>query len=264
MLSPEFASCWLKLGRAEEHADTIKSELLAWAHSKPYVIRRKASPDGSRHSLVLDDIKSTVPLDHWAVIFGDFVHNLRSALDHFIYGCAVYETSINPPPGDRQLQFPIYDTAASFAKRRSCIKPLSAGMRGAIEGVQPYNRRHPTHPPLLALIGEFDNADKHRLLNVVLSQQANAELNFTLPPGVRIPVAKFMNGPLERGTELAWFTVDPPQPNVSYQHSAEIVITVGHTPGPSGNGRTEVPVLLDYLKAEVRQLIVSLGNHLSK
>jgi hypothetical protein len=264
MFGPEFASCWLKLGRAEEHADSLKTGLLAWKNSNPYVVSRKASADGSRHSIVLNDIKNPAPLDQWAVIFGDFVHNLRACLDHFTYACAVHETGENPPDDEGKLQFPIYDCPAVFAEKAWRIRSLSAGMRAAIEGVQPYKRGHATHSPLLALLAEFDNTDKHRLLSIVVSQQSGGELNFTLPPGTRIANTHFAGGPLERGTELVWFTVDPPQPSVDYKHSAEVVITVGHLPGPSGDGRTELPVILDYLKAEVRLVITTLGHHLSK
>ena len=44
MLGPEFASCWLKLGRAEEHANTFYTELKTWVDGDPYQIAFQDSP----------------------------------------------------------------------------------------------------------------------------------------------------------------------------------------------------------------------------
>jgi len=260
MLGPEFASCWLKLGRAEEHANTFYSELKAWVDSDPYVIGKKVNADSTRYSSFIEDIKTPPSLDRWSVILGDCIHNLRSTLDHFIYAAAVCETKRAPPGDKKVLQFPITDSAAEFTNQAFRVKSLSLSMRAEIERMQPYNRRHPALPPLLALLRDLDDFDKHRLLNVVISQVGEGEFNFRLPPGSGRPIVDFRKEGLERGAELSWFTIHPPQTNVQYDHKAAIVITIGHIPGPSGNGRTEAPLVIHYLTTEVRKVIEILGK----
>lgn len=259
MLGPEFANCWLKIGRAEEHANTFYRELKTWVDGDPYVIRRKLNADGSRHSLVVEDIKTEPTLDRWGLILGDCIHNLRSTLDNFVYALAIHETGQDPPADKKILQFPITDKPEDFPKQLWRLKSLSAHMQAAIERVQPYNRRHPSLPPLLALLRDLDDFDKHRLLNVVIFQVGEGEFSFRLPPGSGKPVVDFRKERLERGAEMVWFTVSPPQPDLQYDHKAAIVVTIGHIPGPSGNGRTEAPVVIHSLITEVKKVIEILG-----
>ncbi len=260
MLGPEFASCWVKIGRSEEHANAFYSELKAWVDSDPYVIGKKVNADGSRHSVFIEDIKTVPDLDRWSGIVGDCVHNLRCALDHFVYAAAIHESGVDPPADKRTLQFPIADTPADFIKSEWRIKSLGVTARAEIERLQPYNRRHPSLPPLLALLRDLDDFDKHRLLNIVASQVGEGEFNFHLPPGSGRPVVDFRKEGLETGAEIAWFTIDPPQANVQFEHKAAIVIAVGHVPGPSGNGRTEAPYVIHSLTTEVRSVIDILGR----
>jgi hypothetical protein len=43
------------------------------------------------------------------------------------------------------------------------------GGRRRLESIQPYKGPHGAVPPLLSMLREFDDCDKHRLLNVVLA-----------------------------------------------------------------------------------------------
>src|SRR5208282_3855961 len=105
MVGPEFASCWLKIGRAEEHFQAFQTEHDAWVDTSPYQVVRKRNADGSRHSL-LAEVNNPPPLDRWSLIAGDCVHNLRSALDHLAYALAAHKIG-EAPPNPRSLQFPI-------------------------------------------------------------------------------------------------------------------------------------------------------------
>ena len=118
MLGPEFASCWLKLGRAEEHANTFCRELKAWVDSDPYVIGKKVNTDGSRHSNFIKDIKTNPPLDRWSCIVGDCIHNLRSALDHFIYAAAIRESGRIPLPTTDRCSFQLRTPPQSSPDKR--------------------------------------------------------------------------------------------------------------------------------------------------
>ena len=54
---------WIKLGRAEEHANIFSIERLKdWVDAGPYVIRKKINTDSSRYSMVIEQIKTQPPL----------------------------------------------------------------------------------------------------------------------------------------------------------------------------------------------------------
>ena len=259
MIGPEFASCWLKLGRAEEHFQTFKSEVIAWNNRNPYLITKKCDTEGRRHSLVVE-IKSPPALDRWALIAGDCIHNIRSVLDNLVYAVAVVEAGSNPPPGAGKLQFPIAKTAEQFAKQRSRIASLSSSMQARIEGVQPYNRPRHDLPPLLSILNEFDNVNKHRLLNLVFANAAEGKLSFSSvnEPIIAPSSVVFYDGPIESGTELLHFTREPPKTDFDYKFLASMVISVAHEAGPSGRTTGELGYLLEILIAEVRSIVDSM------
>ena len=183
-------------------------------------------------------------------------HNLRSALDHFI-AALPSEKADETHPKKRSLRFPIADSPDKFSDQAGRIEPLNLSMKAEIDQTVTIKPKAPIPP---SPVGLAPRPQYDRLLSVVLSQVGEGEFNFHLPPGSGKPVVDFMRERLEEGTEIAWFTIDPPQPNVQFEHKALIVITIGHVPGPSGDGRTEAPLVIDSLTNEVRNVIDILGR----
>jgi hypothetical protein len=259
---PEFAGCWLKMQRANEHLAALKSELLAWVATEPFATSRQQNGDGSRHSILVH-IKNAPPLDRWSLIGGDCIHALRCALDHFVYALAVHESGKNPPPNERQLQFPISDTKAQFRGRPlDRIKSLSSKAKTQIELIQPYHRCHAHLPPLLSVLRDLDDADKHRLLSVVVSRNTLDRFRFSAIPPQRpiVPTAfGYYRGPVQEGAEIAWFTIDPPDPALKYECENFLVIAIGHAKGSSGETLTEVVPVLEWLTNEVTDVITRIS-----
>lgn len=258
----EFASCWTKIARANEHLNALKDEMLAWNTTRPYEARRRHDGTGARHSVTIHICKPP-PLERWSVISGDCVHALRCALDHFAYAVAVHESKMDPPPGERVLQFPIADTPEKFAIAVKRIKALSERMQHNIEAVQPYHRPHAHVPPLLGLLRDLDDVDKHRLLHIVVSRQAQGRISFTAvdPTVPVIPTSiGYKTDAVEDGAEIVWFTVDPPNIGLQYEHETVMVIALSHAPGRSRETLTEVVAVLDWLGAEVTTVIQQLAT----
>jgi hypothetical protein len=256
-----FASCDLKLDWARGHADLIEREVIRWANGNPYLLLQQCNSDGSRYGSVVRVINPP-PACRWSLIFGDLVHALRSSLDHFVYAAAVSVHPTLSPAQERSLQFPICDDPGKFGQSTQRISLLSPKAQNAIELVQPYNRRHPELPPLLALIRDFDNSDKHRLLNVVFSCQSKGNIAIDPSSGVRLTDAGYRSGPVEDGTEIAWATVSPPKLGLNFNCQAVLEIAVSHDPGPSGIPTTRlVPlctVLIEQAKTIIDELIVNV------
>ncbi|GEM_PF-1475439 len=254
MLTPDFVSCALKIGRAEEHLMALQTETVAWYKSEPYTGIKKRNADGSRYS-VIAEIKNKPTLERWSLLSADCLHNLRSALDHMVYVIAVRDSGQSPPPGEKSLQFPICDTPEKFAGQQWRIGGLSDRVQAAIESVQPYNRPYPDLPPLLGLLRDFNDVDKHRLLKVAIAQHVKGNLTcFLTNPKPAIHIG-YKPGPVEDGAEIAWFTVDPPSLDVEFKHSAAVAICIDHATGPTGITSTEVGGIMEFLTSEVRVVI---------
>jgi hypothetical protein len=192
-------------------------------------------------------------------MFGDFIHNLRAALDHFVYAAAITQTKTNPPADERILQFPIADTPVCFARQAGGIKSLSEEVRTSVERVQPYNKGHQALPPLLGLLRDFDNSDKHRLLKITSSWQYKGAAQIKVPDGHLLKSISSFPDEIQNRADILAFTVEPPSVELKYKYQASFAVGISHNPGPTGVDTTAVKTLLELLSAEVRTVIEVVG-----
>ena len=245
-------SCRLRLGRASEHLGTLKDEISAWSDTDPYSLVRKRNPDATCYSIFLR-VWNEPPLQRWSLITGDCVNNLRAALDHLVYAVAVHETKRDPPPDERRLAFPITDKSNLFVNEARRIKSLSAPVRAEIERLQPYNRLHSDFPPLLSLIRDLNDLDKHRAINVVATLISGGEFdNMRNVTQDNVASIEINTVSLEDGAEIARITLKRPTPDVYYNLGADAHIAVCHRPGPKGVAASAVRHLMTNLRDEVR------------
>lgn len=102
----DLTSVRAKLSRAQEHAQTIKNEIISRHDRHPYSILEKIEPDGSRYALIMR-VNEPGPVQRWTLIVADALNNMRSALDNFVYAVACYESAPNPPRYEGTLAFPM-------------------------------------------------------------------------------------------------------------------------------------------------------------
>jgi hypothetical protein len=257
VVGSEFASCWLKLGRAHEHLDTLTSELSEWHRNDPYVVSSNSDANGSRYGFVIE-IKIKPPLDRWSLIAGDCIHNLRSALDTALYALAVRENHGVDPANAGQLQFPICDTPDALAKQISQrrMTGLSTKAQVWIERAQPYVRSYVHKPPLIRLLAEFDNLNKHRMMNLILQHLYDAKIESrkisTADHSFKV---HFVGTPIQSGAEVASVIIDPPNANLDLKFTGSISVTVSHSPSPSGESISSLHDVLAALITEARGII---------
>lgn len=103
--------------------------------------------------------------DGWAIIFGDYVHCLRSALDHLVYAFATASAAPNPPLRQRSVMMPLKTSPGEYKRVLWRLEDLDDITCARIESLQPYDDR-PTHK-LLWMLEELDVRDKHRLISIV-------------------------------------------------------------------------------------------------
>lgn len=142
------------------------------------------------------------------------------------------------------------------------VVALSNDVRTAIESAQPYNRLHELVPPVLSVLRDLDDADKHRLLNVAIAQQYEGRFrNVTqgIPSGGTLKI-EANHGAIVDGTEIAALVFPSPVPDMNYQFTARLGISLRHHPGPSGAEFTEVAALLRLMLDEVRYIVRDVGE----
>ncbi len=207
-----------KLWHAIEYLNSVKDEVKSWMADNPYSISRETNSDCTRYSLILR-INKEPALERWSLMIGDIVFNLRCALDHLAYAIAIHESGQPHPPSGHKLMFPICDTAVKFGKESNKrLKTLSNRVRTAIEAVQPYNRPNVEIPPLLSILRDFSNSDKHRLLHLAYSAVSLGKVGFKGPAALNDARGKFIanTGELKDSAEIAAFVFDSPAPYMEY------------------------------------------------
>lgn len=96
----------------------------------------------------------------FAVLAGETIQNIRTALDYLVYALIVHTRGRKPR---NMTQFPLSATAGDFFSKRYQISELPGELRRRIRKLQPYQSKS-KRSDALNLLRLLSNADKHRLL----------------------------------------------------------------------------------------------------
>jgi hypothetical protein len=180
----------LKLDRAQEHLATLDLEIVEFLKFQPY--RVDPHPQTATFKIGNVSLPTSLPAPgigifrivhepplHLSLIVGDYIHNVRSALDHLVWQLQL-TTKIEP---NERSQFPIFSKPnAGRLKEWTIDVPDKA--RDIIESLQPYHRANgPLRHNALWQIGKLDGIDKHATLIVTVLSEAIVSEE---PDGTRI------------------------------------------------------------------------------
>jgi hypothetical protein len=146
-----------------KHLNTVCAEARTFENGNNYVLRIEPelrSPEEIAYDCFAVP-KKPLP-DHWPLVLGDAVQNIRASLDHAVYTAA---------KGRGRTQFPIFEDPCEFqVKGRKDITTVPAAIRAIIEQAQPFNTiiRKPSSDAL-AVLADFSNHDKHRNITTAVS-----------------------------------------------------------------------------------------------
>lgn len=168
-----------KLEHAWQHFLHLAQKTTAFIQQSPVTTEIMSAPERGPNWLRCD-LHANHPDSSISLMFGDFLHNLRCALDHSL-------TAIDPKAG-RDTNFPAALTEADF-NNSFAAKWTKAG--GSEESLAAIRENQPFHglalgvdpeDYVLRIVARLNNADKHRLLNLTpigLSDEKPAELTVT-------------------------------------------------------------------------------------
>ena len=150
-----------KVERAKKHIADANTEISDFLKINPYKVGTKRDPETRR---LIYYLTSVVPVPaSVALIAGDAIQNLMSALDHLAYQLVCRGTN-DSPPNPNWIYFPIQDDAAKYeAKKMGKIQGARQTAIKAIDAIKPYKGGN----DLLWTLYRLNNVEKHRLLFTV-------------------------------------------------------------------------------------------------
>jgi hypothetical protein len=143
----------LKVERANEHIIDLDTRLQRFSETDSYVIHVDYDVDAGYDFMRLETVE-TVP-DHFLLIAGDALNNLRSSLDYVMFGLCPHAR-----------EFPIYGKREYFENAikgtlKKTAEAYPAIMDFMLNAIQPYKGGYGES---LVDLNSLNNIDKHRLL----------------------------------------------------------------------------------------------------
>jgi hypothetical protein len=245
-MSGDLDAVRLKLHRAQIHLEALHAAVQAFHWRDAYDARVEL--DAQANELVVIAIVRENPPREWAPLFGDLIHNLRSALDHLAIALVL---STMPTANTRTNAFPIFDEDPYRPKApksdkdtwKKLVKGMSAEQVAAVREVQPFNTPIPASMVnTLTVIGTLSNTDKHRTLIPIGGAAGGAvELDPRKLDGWKLNarIAAPPMGKIEHGTVIARFGLTPLVPNpdmdvdVGVRFGVSVTLDEGVPPGTS-------------------------------
>jgi hypothetical protein len=115
-----------------------------------------------------------------SLLLGEFLYELRAALDNCLYAVAVLETQQRPPPNADRLEWPIcLDERAWRDTARRRLGGLSADVQDALVAIQPFMAESPQWN-CLRILHELARVDRHRAAHLTSTFLASANATVDL------------------------------------------------------------------------------------
>ena len=172
----------LKFNRAQEHLDNLAGEIASYLDREPYKLVYNVQPS-DQHLVLIEFHVVTKPDERLGIILGDYLHNLRSALDHLI--CRLVERTGGKVT--QGTQFPIFDSPPKDRRGQRSPLRINGGVDpnvlALVESLQPYTRGEGALSHPLSILRHLSNADKHQLLHVVHAGLIGHGCRLHLPNG---------------------------------------------------------------------------------
>jgi hypothetical protein len=218
-----------KIDRAKHLKKEMEMALQIFFASQPYKIDTKTDAQ-SKRLIYYVTRADTVPVEI-ALITGDVIQNLRSALDHLAYKLFTLYSG-NGTSGSH-IYFPIVDNFAQYEREKGGkTRGIAQQAKVAIDTIRPYHGGNDT----LWKIHKLNIIDKHRLLVTVGSSFGSMDLGAHLQdsmqrnfPHLQVPAMPFFVKPAENlfplkaGDEL-FSDIPDAKPVPTMQFKFDIVI----------------------------------------
>lgn len=257
----DLTSVYAKLDRAEEHFKAVDSEIKTWLNSGRYEAFVERGTQQTRIGISVLRTGPPPDLVRWSVIIGDCLNNLRATLDHLMNAFCKVPYIYTPTRDKERLTFIIIDDPDEFTKALNrTFKGLCPAYTDVLTQLQPFNRKHPMLPPLLSVIRDLSNADKHRLLQVAGAGVTTVKGELIHNATLGKKTFRVNPEPIQHNDIICMIESTEPDPNLRLESiSGSVEISIWHSlRGGSTDPlecRTNYFMLLTWLVEEVRHVI---------
>jgi hypothetical protein len=175
-----------KVERAKQHVADLERQVRAFLDTNPYKVGAKHDPQTRKLIYYVSGVEPTP--DCLALLAGDAIQNLMSALDHLAYQLVCHDSGDKPPHPER-IYFPIRWSADEYETLKGRkIEGASADTLKAIDALKPYKGGN----DLLWVLYRLNSIEKHRLLITVGSVLHSINLGAYMHPEIERMVQDMM------------------------------------------------------------------------
>jgi hypothetical protein len=252
---------WLKLDRANQHLMDLRAAVTSFTELEPHGVEIKPQSEPSKYAI--RGIYERNPPDRLSVLIGDCVHNLRSALDHVVWGLSMHYS--NTADGS---EFPIFLDGSKNAKPWQekrvpasvlyKMRHVPPDAQTLIEGLQPYNRANgpkDLHP--LWLLHNLDIEDKHHRFNIVAATVQGFRVVVGAKGSTDEMFIPLRAQSFEHGAILATLDFTQVGPDHEVHFYSDGFFNVAFSPDGPGKGLVICDTLTD-IAAKVHRILVML------
>lgn len=208
-----FARCFTRIDRAVQHSNEVADAWNNFDVGGLHGVSLSIESDGTGEL----NVRQLEPLPQaLEVSLGEYLYQLRAALDGAVYASAIEDSGQDPPPKVSSIEFPICDSSNDWPKQSRKIANLNPGRKRFIEAVQPF-----TEPSIdaslrignanraLRILNDLARIDRHRRPHTFVTTVSTTAAVLELPRGVTVRSATMRalsetDGPLMRFTLDGW------------------------------------------------------------
>ncbi len=195
--SESFLCIERKLYRARQHFDELAQEVRAYYQSDPGTLEVTTSENGGA---TVEFIESKPTPARFGLIFGDFLHCLRSSLDYLVWELVASGGGIRT----HKHEFPVADKESAFEKaiKDGKLDAISPKALALIRTAQPFQRDDPTSH-FLWMLNKLNNINKHRRILLTICQASVGEMPADFPH-IKSKIKRFTTDGKTAGEFEAW------------------------------------------------------------
>jgi hypothetical protein len=217
----------LKWEGAVRNLEAIKGKVAEFIESEPHRVTIKFEPEAGCH--VARMAIGEEPDPQLGIMVGEFVHNLRSCLDHIAWQVARLSNSAKVCNKNRaSIYFPVCHSHKEFLKHPA-LPFFPEDARALVGSFQPYEGSKGPRAHWLAGLNTLWNRDKHRLVHAALTLADVGKTAFrpaVLSPENDSPVTveallyRYRDTGVYDKAEIAYIRFERSEPDVQQVHVA--------------------------------------------